>query len=62
MVVAIAAVIQYVVVALLQGPVAVSKGMFLFAFLFDVMVVGAFAIVVQHLRTTRRLRETTVTA
>ena len=58
---AVTAVIQYVVVALLQGPVAVSKGMLLYAFLFDVMVVGAIAIVVQHLRTVLRLRGRTVT-
>jgi len=48
LVLALAAVIQYVVVALLQGPVAVSKGMFLFAFCFDAMIVGVLAILVQR--------------
>ena len=48
LVLALAAIIQYVVVALLQGPVAVSKGMLLFAFLFDAMIVGVIAILVHR--------------
>ena len=43
---ALAALIQYAVVALLQGPVAVVKGMFLFAFFYDAMIVGTLALVV----------------
>ena len=46
---AVLAIVQYVVVALLQGPVAVSKGMMLFAFYYDATLVGAIAIVVDRL-------------
>jgi hypothetical protein len=49
LVLALAAILQYVVVALLQGPLAVSKGMLLFAFLFDAMIVGVIAILVHRL-------------
>ena len=53
---ALAAVIQYVVVALLQGPVAVRKGMLLFAFFFDLLIVSAVAIVIQRAMRWRRER------
>jgi hypothetical protein len=49
LILALAAVAQYTVVALLQGPVAVSKGMMLFAFLYDATVVCSVAIVVHGL-------------
>ena len=56
LVLALAAAIQYVVVALLQGPVAVSKGMLLFAFLFDVLIVSAIAIAMELAFRARRAR------
>ena len=51
---AVAAIIQYVIVAVLQGPVAVSKGMLLFAFFYDATIVAAVAIIVHRIAEYRR--------
>ena len=45
---AAAAILQYVVVAVLQGPVAVAKGMVLFAFLYDATLVAGVLLVVHR--------------
>ena len=51
---AVAAVLQYVTVAVLQGPVAVSKGMFLFAFFYDATMAAAVALIAARIPTIRR--------
>lgn len=51
---AAAAIIQYLTVAVLQGPVAVSKGMLLFAFFYDATIVAAVAIIVYRAAEWRR--------
>lgn len=45
---ALAAVIQYATVAVLQGPVAVSKGMLLFAFFYDATIIAALVLFVHR--------------
>ena len=49
-----AAVLQYFTVAVLQGPVAVSKGMFLFAFFYDATIVAAVALIAARIPQIRR--------
>jgi hypothetical protein len=53
---ALAAALQYVTVAVLQGPQGVAKGMLLFAFLYDATMVAAVALVVHRWAEWRRSR------
>lgn len=53
---ALAAALQYVTVAVLQGPQGVAKGMLLFAFLYDATMVAAVALVVHRWAESRRGR------
>ena len=46
--VAAGAVLQYLLVAVLQGPTGIAKGMLMFAFLYDTAIVGAVALIVHR--------------
>jgi hypothetical protein len=51
---ALASALQYITVAVLQGPKYVAKGMLLFAFLYDMTMVAAVALVTHRWVQARR--------